>query len=502
MALDAVDSAPFLSSRWEVGCPGCRIQKKIVACDGALPKKELSFVAVISLCNALPSASLFPFTYFMVEDFKIAKSDTMIATYAGYLGSAMMLGRFISSAFWGIIADRCGRKPVILIGTASIIIFNTLFGFSTNFWMALITRFLLGICNGMLSAMRAYASEICGKENQAWGLSMLGSSWAVGLIVGPAIGGYLAQPSQKYPTIFPKGSLFDRFPYALPCLCISSFAVLALISGFLMPESFHNHHMRGIANVVATHKSLKGETANSKTEKLEANTMLVSDSERAGQEALWKNMGTLIAMYIYCIWGLHTMAYSEIFSWWAVSPKSYGGLEFSTNEVADVLTIAGVALFVFQFFVTARLTKLFGAVRVVQIPAILTVILTAVHPLIAKLDEVPLWSAIILSQILKRLLSACVTVGSSVLMNNSVASGQRGALNGISTSIMSLFKAIGPTIAGFIFSSGQARINSSFLPGMWMVFGVLSIFALVAVIPSFEPLLPKSLEKSQPEDLL
>ncbi|KAH7441564.1 hypothetical protein KP509_03G043700 [Ceratopteris richardii] len=431
MEFDHAHAAPLLPSRSVDGCPGCLLQQRVAARNGSPPAKELSFVALISLCSALPISSLFPFIYFMVEDFNIAKSDTMVATYAGYIGSAMMLGRFISSAFWGIVADQYGRKPVILIGTFSIIIFNALFGFCTNFWMALMARFLLGLCNGILGAMKAYSSEICSKENQASGVSMLTTTWAVGLILGPAIGGYLTQ------------------------------------------ESLHNHKLKPKINVMDPSAYLE-------IEKLEDDTSVMSNLKIEKDPPLWKNISALTAMYIYCVWGLHSMAYSEMFSWWAVSSEHLGGLGFSTSQVADVLAIAGTIFFLFQLFLTPRLTKFFGALRMVQVPAALTIILTSLYPLFSKLDGVQLWCVLVLSQSLKLILST---------------SRQRGLANGVSTSIMSLCKAFGPSIAGFIFSMGQVRIDASFLPGMWMVFGSVSILALVAAVPSFGHLSMKSLEK-------
>ncbi|KAM0004678.1 putative major facilitator, sugar transporter, major facilitator superfamily [Helianthus debilis subsp. tardiflorus] len=65
-----------------------------------------------------------------------------------------MVGRALTSVFWGMCADRYGRKPVILIGTSTVVIFNTLFGFSVNYWMAIITRFLLGFLNGLLGPIK------------------------------------------------------------------------------------------------------------------------------------------------------------------------------------------------------------------------------------------------------------------------------------------------------------------------------------------------------------
>lgn len=73
------------------------------------------------------------------------------------------------------------------------VIFNTLFGLSVNFWMAVCTRFLLGSLNGLLGPIKAYAVEIFTDEYQALGLSTVSTAWGIGLIIGPALGGFLAQ---------------------------------------------------------------------------------------------------------------------------------------------------------------------------------------------------------------------------------------------------------------------------------------------------------------------
>ncbi|KAM0033998.1 putative major facilitator superfamily, MFS transporter superfamily [Helianthus debilis subsp. tardiflorus] len=149
-----------------------------------------------------------------------------------------MVGRALTSVFWGMCADRYGRKPVILIGTSTVVIFNTLFGFSVNYWMAIITRFLLGFLNGLLGPIKAYACELFREEHQAIGLSSVSSSWGIGLVIGPALGGFLAQPAEKFPSLVSSDSLFGRFPYLLPCLCISIFALVVTIGAIWLPVQF------------------------------------------------------------------------------------------------------------------------------------------------------------------------------------------------------------------------------------------------------------------------
>ncbi|MED6150115.1 hypothetical protein PIB30_069210, partial [Stylosanthes scabra] len=151
-------------------CPGCKVDQ-VKDMNHAVSVKNLLIIWMIVLCATLPISSLFPFLYFMVRDFNIAETEADIGSYAGYVGSTFMLGRCLTSVMWGIISDRYGRKPVIIIGVITVVIFNTLFGLSTSFWMAILMRFLLGSLNGLLGPVKAYATEIFREEHQSLGLS-------------------------------------------------------------------------------------------------------------------------------------------------------------------------------------------------------------------------------------------------------------------------------------------------------------------------------------------
>ncbi|MFS7969987.1 hypothetical protein Hanom_Chr09g00815671 [Helianthus anomalus] len=57
--------------------------------------------------------------------------------------------------------------------------------------------------------------------------------------------------------------------------------------------------------------------------------------------SLLKNWPLMSSIIVYCVFSLHDTAYTEIFSLWAESPKSLGGLNYTTEDVGMVLSITG-----------------------------------------------------------------------------------------------------------------------------------------------------------------
>lgn len=92
--------------------------------------------------------SIFPYIYYMVSSFHIAKDDRSIAMYAGMVTSAFAFAEFSCSVAWGRLSDRVGRKPVLLGGLAGTGLSMLLFGFAPNLTTALIARALGGFLNG------------------------------------------------------------------------------------------------------------------------------------------------------------------------------------------------------------------------------------------------------------------------------------------------------------------------------------------------------------------
>ncbi|CAN6805903.1 unnamed protein product [Brassica oleracea] len=455
------------------GCPGCKVEKMKQLRKG-YPYLELSFVWIVVLSTSLPISSLYPFLYYMIEDFGVAKTEKDIGFYAGFIACSFMFGRALTSVFWGIVADRYGRKPIILLGTISIAVFNALFGLSLNFWMAIGTRFLLGSFNCLLGTMKAYASEIFRDEYQATAMSAVSTAWGIGLIIGPALGGFLAQPADKYPNVFSKESIFGRFPYALPCFTISAFALVVTVLCCFIPETLHNHKQDNTLDddsYEIIEAAARDSTASTgKTEK----------HEKASQGPLLKNWPLMSSIIVYCVLCLHDTAYSEIFALWANSPRKYGGLSYSTNDVGTVLAISGLGLFCFQVFVYPLVERLLGPVLVTRFAGALMIPIQMSYPFIANLSGLSQSLMLNCASILVNVLSVSAITGLLILQNKAVDQRQRGAANGIAMTAMSLFKTVGPAGAGILFSLSERRLNASFLPGSHMVFFVLNVIVLIS----------------------
>ncbi|GMI81839.1 zinc induced facilitator-like 2 [Hibiscus trionum] len=464
-------------------CPGCKMDRLKQEQTG-VPYKFLSFIWIVSLCTALQIASLFPFLYFMIRDFHIAKREEDIGFYAGFVGSSFMVGRALTSLFWGVVADRYGRKPVIFIGIFSVVVFNTLFGLSTSFWMALSMRFLLGCFNSLLGTVRAYASEVCREEYRALALSVVSTSRGIGLIIGPAIGGFFAQPVEKYPNLFSESSIFGRFPYFLPCLIISVYAVGVLIACKWLPETLHKH--AGKENEAADPYDISETSSNESGRK---DDVVELEDRQIHKPNLFKNWPLMSTIIVYCIFSLQEMAYSEIFSLWALSDKKYGGLSFSSQDVGEVLAISGFGLLMFQLLLYPPVEKRLGPLMVTRLSAAISIPLLSCFPYIAMLSGVVLHLVINFASLLRNTLSVSLVTGLFILLNDAVPQSQRGAANAISITAMSVFKAFGPAGGGALFSWAQKRQVASFLPGDQMVFFVLNVIQFIGLLLTFKPFL-------------
>ncbi|RYP33086.1 hypothetical protein DL767_004871 [Monosporascus sp. MG133] len=174
----------------------------------------------------------------MVQDLN-GGDDTDASFYAGLLVSAYAVAEALTAMGWGALSDRYGRKPIVLIGLGGVAISSLIFGLATKYWVALLARFIGGALNGNVAVMQTMVAEMVkNPDHEPKAYASQPFVWTLGGIIGSAMGGFLAQPAQFYPSLFPADGIFGRYPYLLPNLVSVVVIVLAIIQGiFFLGET-------------------------------------------------------------------------------------------------------------------------------------------------------------------------------------------------------------------------------------------------------------------------
>jgi len=95
--------------------------------------------------------------------------------------------QLVSGIFWGRISDRYGRRPVILIGLMSNVIFLSILSVCTNFYLALACRIMAGFLDGVIPSYTSYIYDSTDDTNQETGFVFISVVWGVASILAPAV---------------------------------------------------------------------------------------------------------------------------------------------------------------------------------------------------------------------------------------------------------------------------------------------------------------------------
>ncbi|CAH2352225.1 uncharacterized membrane protein [[Candida] railenensis] len=223
------------------------------------PVWQMSIISTFRLSEPIAFTSMFPYVYFMIRDFGIAKDEHDISTYSGYLASSFAFFQFLVSVHWSKLSDHIGRKPVILFGQLMTTISMLIFGFSPNFYVALFARSLAGVFSGNIAVIRTMIGEVATeRRHQPMAFSSLSLLWNLGSVIGPLIGGskYLTKPrnvvGKSVRTLIKNETglghfyrcFLNSYPYALSNIVVSTFLVFGLVAGFLFLEETHQRHKK------------------------------------------------------------------------------------------------------------------------------------------------------------------------------------------------------------------------------------------------------------------
>ena len=121
-------------------------------------------------------------------------------TTVGYLTAAFALTQLIMSPFAGKAADRFGRKIMIVIGLFIFGLSEFLFGFGKTIEVLFVSRILGGMSAAfIMPAVTAFIADITTMETRPKALGYMSAAISTGFIIGPGIGGFLAEIGTRVP---------------------------------------------------------------------------------------------------------------------------------------------------------------------------------------------------------------------------------------------------------------------------------------------------------------
>ncbi len=132
-----------------------------------------------------------------------AKSEfQMNPTQLGWLVGIFSLMQLFAAPIIGKISDRVGRKPVLIVSIVGTAIGFFVLGAAHTVWMLFLGRVIDGISGGNIATAQACIADVTPPEQRTRAMGLIGATFGLGFIMGPALGGLLGLYSHKLPFYF------------------------------------------------------------------------------------------------------------------------------------------------------------------------------------------------------------------------------------------------------------------------------------------------------------
>lgn len=178
------------------------------------------FIFIVVLLDILAFGIIIPVLPKLVERFMSGNTADAARVY-GYMTIAWGVMQFFFMPFVGMLSDRFGRRPVILISCLGLGLDFVLMALAPDLTWLFVGRILSGMTSASFSTAFAYLADVTPPEKRAASFGMLGAAFGIGFVIGPALGGVL-------------GGVDPRLPF----WAAAGLALLNTLYGFfVLPES-------------------------------------------------------------------------------------------------------------------------------------------------------------------------------------------------------------------------------------------------------------------------
>lgn len=315
------------------------------------------------------------------------------------LSSSFSLMQFLFAPVWGRLSDRVGRRPILVLSLAGSSTSYLLFGLAVSLPMLFATRILAGICAANISTAQAYVADVTTPETRAKGMGMIGAAFGLGFIFGPAMGGALS-----------------RYGYSVPAFFASGLSLIALaLALFRLPES-----LRSDARTQGEGRTF--------------------DPRRLAVALSHPKMGLLLLIFFCSVF-----AFANLEATFALFVEKASRFSYTARETGYLFAYMGVLTSLMQGGLIGRLARRFGERRLVATGTLMLASGLAAIPLAPGLGG--LMGALALLAFG----AGMNTPSLSSLISRSSAEDEQGGILGVSQSMSSLARIVGPAWGGFVF---------------------------------------------------
>jgi DHA1 family tetracycline resistance protein-like MFS transporter len=375
------------------------------------PNRALTFLFVTVLIDAIGFGIVIP----VMPGLIVSLTGSNLAGAAEISGWIMFLyavTQFICGPVIGGLSDRFGRRPVLLASLTAFGCDYLVMAFAPTLAWLVAARLMAGITGASFPTAYAYIADISPPEKRGPNFGVIGMAFGFGFIIGPALGGIVAQWGDRLPFLLAAGLALANVAYGY----------------FVLPESLAPANRRAFdlrrANPAGALLRLKA--AHPRVLMLAA-TVLV-----------W----TLGYQSLYATWNYFTI---ERFGW-------------TPGQVGWSLAAVGVTGAIVQGGLSRILIPRYGARRIVVIGGLVSIAGYTIYAT-ASVGWM-MYVGIVVS-----MLQGLVFPSLQAMMSADVAPSEQGELQGAISSIQAISAIIGPPLMTGAFAYYSAPDAPVYLPG-------------------------------------
>lgn len=377
-----------------------------------LPVKQLLLLAYLSMAEQTALNSISPYLPEMVISMP-GIPPTEGGLYVGILASSFALAQLSTNFLWGYASDVIGRKPVLIMGTFSLMCCFCLFGLCKEYWQVVIIHVAMGMLNGNAACVPTVLGEVTDRSNQSKAFTYLPIIYSLGGITGPALGGLLVgKGSTNYPFLAPnivaaallasslivvgiwfKETLDERDRYFEKPAWMEK-----MLSWFSIKKSPPRRHSwsarwpRGGSRsqpLLASNDSVASDDENEDEDSNRSGSQS-PDGKMPSAKSVWKELSstTLLLLSTYLVFQLSNISFNSLYPIFAATPPP-AGRDLMPGKIGLSLSLAGLATIVFQAFMFQPLKVRMGNLGTYRLSLLGIGISMVLMPWVGYLDDKP-----------------------------------------------------------------------------------------------------------------